>query len=181
MGGSATMITRFQFNEGPVEGTKVVVINVHLRAGQDQDSTRAGQVNNTLRRTALESPGTALILAGDFNSGPETSLARVLRSYQWHGYGLASAYEHPAAEQTSPVTDCTFAADGGRFFLDHLYYQHSRVCVRTLLQPLLEPARSVSLGPGRPGLPDVNVPSDHIPIGAILEVLPRPPGEIPGT
>lgn len=170
--GSSSIITCFRVREGAAEGTEVVVINTHLRAGQGEEPTRAGQLHNSLRRAASDCPGAALIVAGDFNSGPDTRLAEVLRSYRWYGYGLAAAYEHPAAEQTSPVTDCTFAADGGRFMLDHLYYEHSRLRLRALLQPLIEPARTQCLGPGSPGLPDTNVPSDHIPIGAIWQILP---------
>lgn len=164
------MITTLEWKSGPLEGTRIAVVNAHLHVSQSK--TRAEQLDKCLSRVATNSPDAALVLAGDFNAGPESCLATVLRSYQWRGYGLAAAYQHPGAEHTSPVADGTFVADGARFFIDHLYYQYTRFRLRSLLQPLLEPARSVSLGPGRPGIPDENIPSDHIPIGAVLELLP---------
>jgi len=164
------MITCLEWKSGQSKGTQIVVVNAHLHVSQSK--TRAEQIDKCLKRVAEKNPDAALVLAGDFNSGPESCLANVLRSYQWRGYGLASAYQHPGAEHTSPVADGTFVADGARFFIDHVYYQYTRFRLQSLLQPLLEPARRASLGPGRPGIPDRNVPSDHIPIGAVLQLLP---------
>jgi len=113
-------------------------------------------------------PDAPLLVGGDFNAFPNSGLADVLRSDGWHGFNLAGAYDHPAAADLTPVIEATSAESTCRLVLDHLYYRCPHFRLAGLVQPLVGTERSCfEYGPG---LPDQVVPSDHVPIGAVLEI-----------
>lgn len=126
-------------------------------------------------------PG-GVVLGGDFNTGADSALLEALRDRQapWHGLSLASVYEHPAAQQTLPASCSTFAVPLCRFMIDHILYSHDSVTLSAIWDPLTPRQTSECLGKLPPraahdsgctkGLPNALVPSDHLPIGAILQV-----------
>jgi len=166
---SRTLLTGFKIKAVKANNT-LTVINAHLESSQEKFSGRAAQVHSALEKAGRHDPGASTILVGDFNTGADSQLCKVLREYEWHGFAMASAYEHPDAESTSPVVDATFRANGHSYLIDHLWYGHGQLQLCKVLQPLNAEARSISLGPNASGLPDRNVPSDHIPIGAVFEM-----------
>jgi mRNA deadenylase 3'-5' endonuclease subunit Ccr4 len=156
-----------KFDEHPID---IAVVNVHLDAAQDKQADRAKQLSSALERAAKNSPTSILIVAGDFNCNPDNSLAQVLRSHKWHGFSLASVYDHPAASDTSPVTEATAAVNRYRDLFDHIWYSHNSLRLCGMLQSLNREERTISFSTDSPGLPNAVVPSDHIPIGAIFSL-----------
>lgn len=163
---SRTLLLGFKLRHS-ASPREIVFINAHLEATQSKTGTRAQQVHSSLERAAKTSSEAAVVLAGDFNCGGDCQLAAVLRCEEWHGFRMASAYEHPAAETTSPAVDATFSVLGHSYLIDHIWYRSSHLRLRALLQPLLQEERAW-LKEG--GLPNGTVPSDHIPIGAVLSL-----------
>jgi len=169
---SRVLLTGFRIKT--VEGKNALtVVNAHLESSQQKFSSRASQINSALEKAMRRDPKASLILAGDFNTGADSSLCRVLREHEWHHFSLASAYEHPAASSTSPVVDATFRVNGHAYLIDHIWYRYGHLQLCKLLQALNATDRSTSLGPDASGLPDMNMPSDHIPLGAIFQLKDR--------
>eukprot|EP00931_Biecheleriopsis_adriatica_P088903 TRINITY_DN63127_c0_g1_i1.p1 TRINITY_DN63127_c0_g1~~TRINITY_DN63127_c0_g1_i1.p1 ORF type:complete len:471 (-),score=38.73 TRINITY_DN63127_c0_g1_i1:386-1798(-) len=177
---SRTLLTEFRTSVG-MGSQALIVINAHLESSQEKFSSRAAQVHSALEKAVRRNPSASLILAGDFNTGADSSLCRVLREHEWHFVPLASAYEHPAADGTSPVVDATFRVNGHGYLIDHIWYRHSHLRLCKLLQPLNADARAASLGMNALGLPDKHVPSDHIPLGAVFEINDRADSPMKGV
>jgi len=165
---SRTLLTEFKMKPALTQNS-LIVINAHLESNQEKFHARASLVHSSLSKAVRRNPSASLILTGDFNTGADSSLCEVLREHNWFGIPLASAYEHPAASSTSAVVDATFRVHGHSYIIDHIWYQHSHLQLKQLLQPLSAQARAASLGPTALGLPDMHVPSDHIPVGAIFQ------------
>jgi mRNA deadenylase 3'-5' endonuclease subunit Ccr4 len=167
---SRTLITGFSVLCAPSAGSRVTVINAHLESSQSKFGQRASQLHSALGKVRSSD---AVILGGDFNTGTDSPINAVLRNFRWHGHALAAAYEHPAAETTAQASECTFAVSGGhRYSIDHILYSHEKLRPTALLEALPEDLRFKCLGVATKGLPDMHVPSDHIPVGAIFAVSP---------
>merc|ERR1711988_1235558 len=88
-----------------------LALNVHLDAARSQEGqeARALALDFALDRLSTQLPGGPLLAVGDFNVNPDNHAMAVLRENHWHGFQMASAYEHPAAENTSTVLEATCA------------------------------------------------------------------------
>eukprot|EP00929_Paragymnodinium_shiwhaense_P102350 TRINITY_DN65560_c0_g1_i1.p1 TRINITY_DN65560_c0_g1~~TRINITY_DN65560_c0_g1_i1.p1 ORF type:complete len:487 (+),score=69.67 TRINITY_DN65560_c0_g1_i1:94-1554(+) len=167
---SRTLVTGLRLQVGLNAGRELAFINAHLESSQAKSEARASQLHSALGKVCSTK---AVILGGDFNTGADSPLNAVLRSLQWHDHALAAAYEHPAGETTAQASDCTFAANGGkRYSIDHIIYSHRMLRPTALLDALPQDLRAVCLGVHSKGLPDACVPSDHIPVGTVFELLP---------
>ena len=163
-------------------GQQLALVDVHLQKGNTEcDATvRANQIDNMFyyvnqrSNYSRHSNGwranqrTGICMVGDFNTGAESTLCSVIRE-EWRGRTLASAYEHPSAAATTPVVEATFAAAGRRYLIDQVWYEPSMLQLKGVLQPLTQNER-VHLEDLRNGLPNMHIPSDHIPVGAAFEV-----------
>merc|ERR1712151_175485 len=128
-----------------------------------------------LKRLSMEPAGAPLLVAGDFNVNPDNQMVAVLREHRWHGFELASAYEHPAAEKTSTVMEATCAVKPYRDLFDQIWYCHNHLRLSHVLQALSTDERHEAFCMDGPGLPNQHVPSDHAPIGAVFELLSTMP------
>uniref|UniRef100_A0A7S4HQH1 Endonuclease/exonuclease/phosphatase domain-containing protein n=1 Tax=Odontella aurita TaxID=265563 RepID=A0A7S4HQH1_9STRA len=147
------------------------VANVHLESAQTKEGAnrRARQLKSVLAWAQKKSPDLPLIVSGDCNTGADSPLFAVLREHQWYGHDLASVYEHPSAEMTTPSARGTFAVPGHHYFIDQIWYSHESMRLDCLLDPLTKEEQDLCLGTGMEGgLPNRVCPSDHIPIGAIF-------------
>jgi len=174
--GSQSFCLLHQFKLVGSSATEFLVSNVHLRASRDQESQkqRAKTLDVALERLSRQLPGAPLIVAGDFNAEPNNALMAVLRESAWHGFELASAYEHPDAETTSVVQEATCAAymETHKYIeiYDHMWYSHGQLQLCCVLQALGSEERREAFRLDGPGLPNRLVPSDHVPVGAVFEV-----------
>ena len=161
-------------------GQQLALANVHLQKGNTVcDATvRANQIDSMFyhiqKATAKSKPGvrredqrTGICMAGDFNTGAESALCSEIRE-EWRGRTLASVYEHPSAAATTPVVEATFAAAGRRYLIDQVWYEPSMLQLKGVLQPLNQDERA-HLEDLREGLPNMHIPSDHIPVGGAFE------------
>jgi len=156
----------------PPGGVAKYFANVHLYGGSSPDAAqiRAKQVDNVLRKVRARCRGgcgePTLVLAGDFNTGTQSSLHATLRSRDWHGFALASVYGHPDAAVTTPASVGSFFAPGPRWALDHIFYSHATAELRCVMEPLTDCER-VAMADQSAGIPECGlVPSDHVPLGA---------------
>jgi mRNA deadenylase 3'-5' endonuclease subunit Ccr4 len=149
---------------------QLAAVNVHLESKQDSRDARARQLNSALEFAKTISRD-ALVVGGDFNTGADSSLLRTLREESWHGYSLASAYEHPAALATTAATLCTVVFPHIRYMIDHLLYSPLTLQLHALWQCVTPKEFASGIGHLPNGLPDSLLPSDHIPIGAIFEFV----------
>jgi endonuclease/exonuclease/phosphatase family metal-dependent hydrolase len=141
------------------QGNEFCAISVHLESAQAASLRRAQQLNRPLAWAA--SRQVPIVLAGDFNTGADSMLFHVLRSERWHGHRLAAAYEHPDAKTCSAAQVGSYGGNGSRYCIDHLLYSSDAFQLSSVYDS------AVMHG----ALPNDQVPSDHIPIGARL--LPR--------
>jgi len=152
----------------------ICVINVHLEASQSHEGAdrRARQLKSPLEwASRLEKGNLPLVVSGDCNTGGDSALFTIVRNYQWHGHDLASAYEHPCAENSMPTSHGTFCEPGHNYIIDHLWYSHDLLQLEHILDPLTKTERDIV---SREGLPNETCPSDHIPIGAVFTVVDQP-------
>ena len=157
--------------------SQVCITNVHLEASQSEkgSDSRARQLNSALAYAAAEAPDAALLVCGDCNTGADAQLFRVLRDYQWHGHALSSVYEHPHTHKTLPVSFATFAVPGHHYVIDHMLYDQDTLRLRCALDAFSEEEMEEHVHPkgNECGFPSPLCPSDHIPIGAMFELLPE--------
>ena len=181
---SRTMALRFQVlnntrdDESQPTSRFVTVINAHLESTQRVEGfiKRAKQLNSALAWAArVEDKGShnAVLMGGDFNTGNDSQLFAVLRHYAWHGHAWAHAFEHPATVTSLPVCRETFCVPGHHYKIDHLLYTHEYLRLRGVLSAFdeAEMAEHMPAGTREWGLPNLICPSDHVPIGAIFDLL----------
>ncbi|CAJ1945550.1 unnamed protein product [Cylindrotheca closterium] len=140
-------------------------------AGSDK---RARQLNSVLSHVAREAPGISFVLAGDFNTGSDNAIFKVLRDHEWHGHAMSSVYEHPRTRKTLPACHATYMQPGSHYSIDHILYTHSSLrmkCVLDALDPQEKQEHVLENGMAS-GFPTMFCPSDHIPIGVIFEFTP---------
>eukprot|EP01065_Artemidia_motanka_P032258 TRINITY_DN3927_c0_g1_i1.p1 TRINITY_DN3927_c0_g1~~TRINITY_DN3927_c0_g1_i1.p1 ORF type:complete len:486 (+),score=139.30 TRINITY_DN3927_c0_g1_i1:84-1460(+) len=154
------------------DGRRVAALNVHLDANQQDVKTRVDEMHSQLRGAMKYGECHAVILGGDFNTGADSSLAHCLRSTSWFGIRLASAYEHPDAEKSTPACRATICHKEHRYMIDHLYFEASRCKLLRVMEPIDEDEMESVFG--EQGLPNSVVPSDHMPVGMVVEVGPDP-------
>ena len=163
------------------DGKQLCVINVHLESSQSQlgADRRARQLNSALSYAAAEAPTAAIIIGGDFNTGKSSNLLHALRDHEWHGHSLSSVYEHPDTYETFPVRHATFMVPGHHYCIDHILYGHDDVKLECALDAFREEEREeqVRSKGTDAGFPSELCPSDHIPIGAMFELLPQKAAE----
>jgi len=139
------------------------VANVHLIA-QGTDDMREQQLTSTLRYLRAHAPD-AVVVCGDFNARPGSSLDSVLTRES-----MCNAY---STRRDDDVLDATWIEPGCFATLDHLW--HSSYFMATHVLNLLarddrhhHAATLRSHVQEGGGLPCHGAPSDHLPIGAIL-------------
>lgn len=173
---SRTQCTLFRYIPA---NSQVCVVNVHLESSQTEMGAdrRARQLNSALAYAANETPkNTALLLCGDCNTGADSQLFRVLREYQLHGHALSAVYEHPDTHKTLPVSVATFMVPGHHYVIDHMLYDQDTLRLWCALnafseEEMVEHVHSKGLDSG---FPSAFLPSDHVPIGAMFELLAQP-------
>jgi len=163
---SRALVVGLEVLKGPPR--RVDTINCHLESspsaeGAEKRSRQLFSAIKSVTRQQNDSPA-AVLIGGDFNTGPDSSVAAFLRQRTF----FASVYEHPKAAHTSPVTEATYAIAGHFYMIDHLWYESGALELHAVLQPLLENERLVR---GSSVLPNKTIPSDHIPIGAVFHFL----------
>ena len=161
---SRAMAVNFELIGSP--HNTVTIINAHLQASAGNEAIRARQLNSALKFSHETFPQSPIIIGGDFNSVSSSFLHFVLRTHTWHGQQFASVYEHLTGNHTMPVNGATFLANSRRYIIDHLLYNPHGFILRSILDPLNDKQREHAL---KDDLPNEDIPSDHIPIGAILE------------
>mmetsp|Transcript_36690 Transcript_36690/g.88991 ORF Transcript_36690/g.88991 Transcript_36690/m.88991 type:complete len:438 (+) Transcript_36690:1442-2755(+) len=153
--------------------TTFCLTNVHLESQQSAEGSdkRARQLNSVLSHVAREAPGIPFVLAGDFNTGSDNAILKVLRDQEWHGHAMSSVYEHPSTRKTLPVCHATYMQPGAHYSIDHILYSHSSLRMKCVLDALnTQEIQEHVLEHGMAsGFPTMFCPSDHIPIGVILE------------
>jgi len=114
-------------------------------------------------------------VCGDCNTGADADLFGVLREYSWHGHKLSSVYEHPDTHQTLPVSHATFLVPGHHYAIDHMLYDAERLRLKCALDAFSKEEMDEHVHPHGDdcGFPSAFCPSDHIPIGAMFELLPQ--------
>mmetsp|Transcript_67503 Transcript_67503/g.126092 ORF Transcript_67503/g.126092 Transcript_67503/m.126092 type:complete len:374 (+) Transcript_67503:40-1161(+) len=129
------------------DGRDVMVVNVHLEAG-DHESQRISQLSSALKRATAQR-AVVTVLCGDFNSTlePTSHLRRMLNEFSFVQCKLAGGV--------------TYSVEGYTAVLDHIWadadLSHGAVL------------RSEASAPGAAlCLPDLNNPSDHLPITGML-------------
>jgi hypothetical protein len=160
---------------------KICVVNVHLESAQNKAGAdkRARQLNSPLLWASNAAPNCPLVVCGDCNTGADAALFQVLRTYKWHGHGLASVYEHPVAAKTLPVCRGTFMVPNHHYVIDHLVYSHEFLRLRRVLNAFSLEEREQHVGPGfDKGFPNCFCPSDHIPIGAMFDIIKSPVDQV---
>ena len=157
--------------------TQLCITNVHLESSQNQSGfdRRARQLNSALAWAATEASDATLLVCGDWNTGADAQLFQVLREYSWHGHVLSSVYEHPDTHQTLPVSHATFLVPGHHYSIDHMLYDPERLRLKCALNAFSkeEMDEHVHKNGDNCGFPSAFCPSDHIPIGAMFELLPQ--------
>lgn len=148
------------------------VINCHLESSQTKEGAdkRARQLNSSL--LYVSKFNLPIILSGDFNTGSDSMLLHVLRTYSWHiNHKLGIVYEHKSAENTLPSSRLTFAIPLCHFRIDHILYSHNQLELINILNPLSNEEIKEYLGFNKlKGFPTTMVPSDHLPIGACFKI-----------
>lgn len=166
-----------QTNNDPQYCSQVCITNVHLESSQSElgSDRRARQLNSALAFAAAEAPNAALLVCGDCNTGADAQLFRVLREHQWHGHSLSSVYEHPSTHRTLPVSVATFMVPGHHYVIDHMLYDQDTLRLKCALDAFSkeEMEEHVHAKGDQCGFPSAFCPSDHIPIGAVFELLPQ--------
>jgi len=162
-----------QFRFRGLSAQDFLVLNVHLDAARSQEGqeARALALDFALERLSAQLPGGPLLAIGDFNVNPDNQVMAVLRESHWHGFQMASAYEHPAAQDTSTVLEATCAICPYRDLFDQIWYRHSHLKLCQVLEALSPEERREAFRVDGPGLPNQLVPSDHAPVGAVFEVM----------
>ncbi|CAB9511176.1 angel homolog 2 [Seminavis robusta] len=172
---SRTLCTVLDMTEDKVG--QVCIVNVHLESSQSDVGfdRRARQMNSALAYAASEAPGAALLVCGDCNTGADAELFRVLREHEWHGHNFSSVYEHPSTHKTLPVSVATFICPGAHYVIDHMLYAQDCLRLRCALDAFSpeEMDEHVHAKGDDCGFPSAFCPSDHVPIGAIFEILPQ--------
>lgn len=158
-----------------VEFNAFCVINVHLESAQTKEGAerRARQLHSALTWTEKHCLHKPLLLGGDFNTGADSALHKVLREHKWHGYSLASVYEHPDTRTTLPASLATYASYGRRYMVDHVWYSWDRFRLVEAVDALDASERKSSFPAGLThNIPDDLVPSDHVFVAAGFYMTP---------
>jgi len=162
-------------------GASITVAAVHLKAKPTQaceDQRRAG-IDYVLSRLEADNAG-AILLMGDFNAGPWDTpavVARCVPAVLASPLGLSSAYPIAGSEAEAAARGewTTWKTRHGltiRRTIDYIFATPSLRCLRVLRPPSLD-----AIGPK--GLPNLDLPSDHLCIAAEFEVFPQGPGPNP--
>jgi CCR4-NOT transcription complex subunit 6 len=164
------------------------IVNVHLEASPSRPHDRVAQLRHALqrlerqlqeRRVPVE--GAQVVIAGDFNSQGGDAPCRLLRDGRLaagaadgglpHLPATFEELQHPfrlreAYEVAQAVPAFTRKADGDGVRLD-FFFCSAAVEVAAVLRPLPAPLRGLVQ---RAGLPNRALPSDHLPVGAVLRL-----------
>jgi mRNA deadenylase 3'-5' endonuclease subunit Ccr4 len=169
----------------------VAVVNCHLEGSPEKAVTRVKQLHNILHESS-KCMHHDIILCGDFNcilnnSASSTYLQKSSCKgedvYEWgrpvnqcvsdippHSYNFQSAYPVNILNE-APLDYVTFVSNPHRYVsgLDQIWYHvlDSSISVKALKHPFLSPDQRRSILES--GLPSIYHPSDHLPIGCILE------------
>ena len=160
---------------------QICIANVHLESSQNEIASghRARQLNSALSFASSTevSKTAAVIVCGDCNTGVDAQIFHVLREYQWHGHSLSSVYEHPNTHTTLPVSVATFMVPNHHYVIDHMLYDQDTLRLKCALDAFTheEKQEHIYATGDECGFPSKFCPSDHIPIGAIFELLPLKP------
>ena len=183
----------------PHEHKKLAIVNCHLEGNPKKSVMRVKQLQNTLKELALNYDHNDLIVCGDMNSEMSNSACSTYLEHgsckdlnvikEWnqivpnevtnipsHSYRLKSAY--PSKLTTDNRMDyVTFVSrpHSYAFGLDQIWYHdHGKdsggnlsVKVKGIKNPFRSPQHRQKIMES--GLPSADNPSDHLPIGCILE------------
>jgi mRNA deadenylase, exonuclease subunit and related nucleases len=169
----------------------IAIVNCHLEGNPKKSATRVKQLHNILQESA-RTIHHDIIICGDFNCilNDSASSAYLMKScskykdiYEWgrlvdrcvsdippHPYSFQSAYPMNILHE-APLDYVTFVSSPHRYVsgLDQIWYHdlNNSVSVRALKHPFLSPDQRKHILES--GLPSIHHPSDHLPIGCILE------------
>jgi len=151
----------------------IVIINVHLKGGPNEEDTRLSQLKSSLCKISkfLGSNGksvhtTPVVISGDFNCSSESASHQFLKKSGEYSRGHDfSSFDHCFSEGNSPISFC---AKGSACCIDFIYVIKSILEVGYVLDNLPERRKSVAL---KTQLPNHFNPSDHLPVGCILKLV----------
>ncbi|CAE6947608.1 CCR4 [Symbiodinium sp. CCMP2456] len=171
-------------------GAEICVANAHLEGNPRKPMDRVSQVRSALLDASKHGGPQrhGLILCGDFNAPLISSavasflcFGQVLPGVQEFGYVVdvpskVSETGHPYAMQSAYTPDpdefsfTLRGAAGPCHMLDHVWYDAARVQCQAVREVFRSPEhREAVLARGLPNEAD---PSDHLPVGAVLRLLP---------
>jgi endonuclease/exonuclease/phosphatase family metal-dependent hydrolase len=166
----ATASDRSGWNSGNVAVSGGVAV-AHV-GNPSNESLRWAEMTEFLQEISRQHGDVRLIIGGDFNSRPDTTLYRIMRYAFNHTdpqlyaypqpYGLKSGYAEANGGQEPEVTFCT---DQIRSCVDYIFYRHDmfRPVAFVPLPPLNAVVAAGNLPNGANG-------SDHLPVQVYFRV-----------